>query len=137
MKKLFLFVSFLGGMLLYSISPANAAWEKIKEEPQGTYYIDNSSYKCTCTGADTMYFKVKQVPTFSNAKYIINNMKISNKGSERGWVYNYATRYYNSGRVEDMQLPPVHVRDFVGSGNALDNALKKIFYYCDSYCKGK
>lgn len=137
MKKQLLFGALLGVVLLCAVTPVYAAWEKIKEEPQGTYYIDNSAYKCTCTGADTMYFKVKQVPTHSNAKYIINNMKISNNGSNKGWVYNYATRYYNSGYTEDVQLPPVHAYDFIGSGNALDIAFKKVCSYCDTYCKGR
>ena len=137
MKK-FLSILLLGGALLgATLTPVYAAWEKIKEEPQGTYYVDNSAYRCTCTGADTVYFKVKQVPTHSNAKYIINNMKISLNGSNRYWVYNYATRYYNSGRVEDVKLPPVHAKDFFGSGNALDIALRKANNYCDAYCKGK
>lgn len=137
MKKQLLFGALLGVVLLCAVTPVYAAWEKIKEEPQGTYYIDNSAYKCTCTGADTMYFKVKLVPTHSNVKYIINNMKVSNNGSNQGWVYNYATRYYNSGRVEDVQIPPAHAYDFIGSVNALDIALRKTCNYCDTYCKGR
>jgi len=135
MKKQLLFGALLGVMLLYAITPAQAAWEKIKEEAEGTYYIDTSAYRCTCTGADTMYFKVKQVPTHSNAKYIINNMKVSLNGPNKAWVYNHATRYYNSGFVEDVELPPALPNP--ASNSALSIALQKTCKYCDVYCKGR
>lgn len=134
MKKM-LSVLLLAGVLLgATLTPVYAAWEKIKEEPQGTYYIDPSTYKCSCTDR-TLYFKLKQVPTHSNAKYIMNNLKLSFTGSDKYLVFNYATRYYNSGIVEDVQLPPVHVGKVFKSGSGLDVAVQKVYIYCGSYCK--
>lgn len=75
MKKQLLFGALLGVVLLYAIVPAHVAWVKIKEDPQGVSYTDTSAYRCACRGTeiDTMYYKIKQIPTHSNAKYIINN----------------------------------------------------------------
>ena len=133
MKKQLLFGALLVATLLSVATPVHAAWELLKNEASGTNYIDNSSYKCSCRNPDVAYFKLKQIPTHSNAKYVLYNIKLN---FDNGMVYTYATRYYNSGYVEDTKIPPMPGRA-IGRDTALAAAIYKVGNYCDNYCKGR
>ena len=131
MKKITLLL--LAGVILLANSSAFAAWVKIKEEAQGTYYLDNASIKCTCSNPDLVFLKVKQIPTFSNASKIIYNIKLNTHAAT---LYSYASRYNSAGAlIREDEMPPLRGRDFAGTGSALDIAVHKACNYCDKYCK--
>ncbi len=127
MKKFALILLIFG--VLSSCTETFAEWIKLKDEPSGVSYIDNSSYKCSCT-PNVIYFKIKQIPTHSKAEYNIYNIKFD---VVRYIVYTYLTKYYRSGYAVDDTMPPMLI-DNISGDSALFMGLLKAAKYCgDNY----
>ncbi len=111
-----------------------ANWVKVKEENAGTYYVDTTSYKCGCPSVKVITFRLKQVPTYSDASMIIYKHQID---FNRGVVYSHATRYSQSGAIiKEMNMPDTPMGVVASNKDTgFYAAAKKAYTSCYDYCK--
>ncbi len=109
-----------------------ANWVKVKQENAGTYYVDTTSYKCSCSSPKAITFKLKQVPTYSDASMVIYKFHVN---FDRAMMYSHATRYSQSGAfIKEMNMPDAPLRA-VSQSSGIFAAMDKVATYCDrNYC---